>query len=218
MRRREFLSLLIKASAAASLSGCSSLAGPRPEDLYRVPAFGSARLLHITDTHAQLMPVYFREPHLNLGIGPAEGKLPHRVGRNLLSVGLRADVHEEFAKPESEWSLLPYGTIQYFLVPNGLVVHQLDHIETWIVEPLSVNRTRTITSVYAPKPPETEKAHNYFVKNLDLLLQVTGTEDFTLMQQIQESLDAGALPELVYGAIEPPLIHFHEQVNRAIAG
>jgi sulfur-oxidizing protein SoxB len=86
MDRRDFLSLLIKASAAASLSGCSSLAGPRPEDLYLVPAFGSARLLHITDTHAQLMPVFFREPHLNLGIGPAEGKLPHRVGRNLLSV------------------------------------------------------------------------------------------------------------------------------------
>jgi len=138
-------------------------------------------------------------------------------GRNLLSVGLRANVHDEFSKPEKDWSLLPYGTIQYFLVPNGLVVHQLDHVETWIVEPLSVNRTRTTTSIYAPAPPETEKSRNYFVKNLDLLLHVTGQEDFALMQQIQESLDAGALPEMVYGANEPPLIHFHEQVNRVIA-
>ena len=71
-------------------------------------------------------------------------------GRNVLSVGLRADVHDEFAKPEEQWSLLPYGTIQYFLVPNGLVVHQLDHVETWIVEPLAVNKTRTTTSIYAP--------------------------------------------------------------------
>ena len=139
-------------------------------------------------------------------------------GRNLLSVGLRANVHDEFSKPEEQWSLLPYGTIQYFLVPNGLVVHQLDHVETWIVEPLSVNRTRTTTSIYAPAPPETDRSYNYFVKNLDLLLHVTGTEDFALMQQIQESLDAGAVPELVYGANEPPLIHFHEQINRAIAG
>ncbi|MAT84581.1 MAG: hypothetical protein CMD39_09855 [Gammaproteobacteria bacterium] len=138
-------------------------------------------------------------------------------GRNLLSVGLRANVRDEFAKPETDWSLLPYGTIQYFLVPNGLVVHQLDHVETWIVEPLAVNRTRTTTSVYAPEPPATDKARNYFVKNLDMLLNVTGEEDFALMQQIQQSLDAGALTELVYGANEPPLIHFHDQINRVIA-
>ncbi len=137
-------------------------------------------------------------------------------GRNVLSVGLRANVLDELDKPESEWSLLPYGTIQYFLVPNGLVVHQLDHVEVWIAEPLSVDRTRTTTSVYAPEPPATQKAHDYFVKNLDLLLAVTGAEDFALMEQIQETLASGALPELVYGRVEPPLIHFHDQIDRAI--
>ena len=40
--------------------------------------------MHITDSHAQLNPVYFREPNVNLGIGAARGKFPHRVGRNLL--------------------------------------------------------------------------------------------------------------------------------------
>jgi phenylpropionate dioxygenase-like ring-hydroxylating dioxygenase large terminal subunit len=137
-------------------------------------------------------------------------------GRNLLSVGLRANVRDEFEKPVEEWSLLPYGTIQYFLVPNGLVVHQLDHVEVWIVEPLSVDRTRTTTSVYAPQPPATDKQRNYFVKNLDLLLAVTGAEDFALMEQIQESLASGALPEVVYGTVEPPLIYFHDQIDRAI--
>lgn len=137
-------------------------------------------------------------------------------GRNLLSVGLRADVRDELDKPEAEWSLIPYGTIQYFLVPNGLVVHQLDHVEVWLVEPLAPNRTRTTTSLYAPAPPETEKARNYFVKNLDLLLGVTGSEDFALMEQIQESLDAGALTDVVYGTIEPPLIHFHDEIDRAV--
>lgn len=85
MDRREFLTLLGKAGIAASLSGCTSLAGNNASSMYRVPAYGSARLLHITDTHAQLQPIYFREPHVNLGVGPATGKLPHRVGRNLLS-------------------------------------------------------------------------------------------------------------------------------------
>lgn len=138
-------------------------------------------------------------------------------GRNLLSVGLRADVHDELTKPESEWSLLPYGTIQYFLVPNGLVVHQVDHVEVWIVEPLAVDRTRTTTSVYAPGDPAVRRDDAHYVKNLQLLLDVTGGEDFALMAEIQRSLASGALPELVYGRIEPPLIHFHDQIDRALA-
>jgi len=137
-------------------------------------------------------------------------------GPNLLSVGLRANVRDEFEKPQHQWSLLPYGTIQYFLVPNGLVVHQIDHVEVWIVEPLSVGRTRTTASVYAPTPPQSDGQRNYFVKNLDLLVNVTGNEDFALMEQIQQSLASGALPELVYGRIEPPLIHFHNQIDLAI--
>ncbi len=80
MNRREFLDLLGKASLSASLSGCTNLR----DFSYRAPVFGQARLLHITDTHAQLLPIHFREPNVNLGIGDAYGKSPHRVGRNLL--------------------------------------------------------------------------------------------------------------------------------------
>ena len=138
-------------------------------------------------------------------------------GKNLLSVGLRANVADEFDKPESEWSLLPYGTIQYFLVPNALICHQLDHLEVWIVEPLSPNRTRTHTAVYSPGPPADQNEHDYFVRNLDLLLAVTGQEDFTLMAEIQQSMASGGLDRVVYGRIEPPLIHFHNQIDLALA-
>lgn len=138
-------------------------------------------------------------------------------GRNLLSVGLRKNFAEEFEKPREERSLLPYGTIQYFLVPNALVVHQLDHVEIWRVEPLTVDTCRTVTSIYAPSEPATERSRNYFQKNLDLLLQVTGTEDFPLMEQIQQSLASGALPEIVYGRNEPPLIHLHRSINQLLA-
>ncbi len=85
MNRREFISLLAKASITASLAGCRSNLSD-PPNLYQVPLSGSARLLHITDTHAQLLPIYFREPSVNLGMGPANGKLPHRVGKNLLQM------------------------------------------------------------------------------------------------------------------------------------
>jgi nitrite reductase/ring-hydroxylating ferredoxin subunit len=137
-------------------------------------------------------------------------------GRNFLSVGLRANVLEEIAKPQDEWSLLPYGTIQYFLVPNALVVYQLDHVELWRVEPLEVGRVRTHTSIFAPEPPS-EKALRYWTKNLDLLLKVTGTEDFPTMERIYATLASGAVPEVVYGRIEPPLVHFHTTLNETLA-
>lgn len=136
-------------------------------------------------------------------------------GRNCLSVGLRATFADEFAKPPEEWSLLPYGTIQYLLVPNALVVYQLDHIELWRVEPLGVGRVRAHTSIFAPTPP-TDSALRYWTKNLDLLLSVTNTEDFPTMEKIWATLASGALPELVYGRIEPPLVHLHETLDHLL--
>ncbi len=82
MDRREFVGLLSKASVAGMLPGVSgwAMAGEQLQP----PMFGNTRILHFTDCHAQLLPVYFREPNVNLGIGPAYGKLPHIVGKNLL--------------------------------------------------------------------------------------------------------------------------------------
>ncbi|MFP6808787.1 MAG: thiosulfohydrolase SoxB [Pseudomonadales bacterium] len=84
MNRREFLSILAKTWVAATVSGCSTLRPSNESELYNISPCGQARILHITDTHAQLNPVYFREPNVNLGIGAARGNITHRVGRNLL--------------------------------------------------------------------------------------------------------------------------------------
>jgi S-sulfosulfanyl-L-cysteine sulfohydrolase len=76
LRRRGFLRLLALAAAAgASLRPRQSEAQAATE-LYDLPAFGNVSLLHITDVHAQLMPVHFREPSVNLG----DGHPPHLVG------------------------------------------------------------------------------------------------------------------------------------------
>ncbi len=67
------------------LNGRRALAGPRnPADLYNVPPFGNVTLLHMTDCHAQLRPIYFREPSINIGVAAARGKPPHLVGEALL--------------------------------------------------------------------------------------------------------------------------------------
>jgi 2',3'-cyclic-nucleotide 2'-phosphodiesterase (5'-nucleotidase family) len=65
-------------------------AARQPSDLYEVPKFGNVTLLHITDTHAQLNPIWFREPNVNIGIGPALGQAPHVVGEACSSTSDRA--------------------------------------------------------------------------------------------------------------------------------
>jgi S-sulfosulfanyl-L-cysteine sulfohydrolase len=86
LSRREFLQMLAVAGAAGlAFPGSRAAAASRdPENLYDVPAFGNVSLLHYTDCHAQLKPVYFREPSINLGVGEARGKPPHLVGTALL--------------------------------------------------------------------------------------------------------------------------------------
>jgi len=84
MDRREFIGILAKTWIAATVSGCTTLRPARVGELYNLSPFGQSRILHITDTHAQLNPVYFREPNVNLGVGSAFGQTPHRVGKNLL--------------------------------------------------------------------------------------------------------------------------------------
>ena len=84
--RREFIRLMGIAGAAGMLPACNSKqeASKAPSDLYEVPKFGNATLLHMTDCHAQLLPIYFREPNVNIGVADASGKPPHLVGEKLL--------------------------------------------------------------------------------------------------------------------------------------
>jgi len=84
LNRREFIRLLGLAGAAGMFPTTGFSATGDGSRLYDMPAFGNARILHITDCHAQLNPIYFREPSVNLGIGDALGKAPHLVGNNLL--------------------------------------------------------------------------------------------------------------------------------------
>jgi sulfur-oxidizing protein SoxB len=85
MSRREFLQVLAAAAAGGfALDSRLALAGNAPAGYYDVPAFGNVSLMHMTDCHAQLLPIYFREPNVNLGVGEALGKVPHLVGEHLL--------------------------------------------------------------------------------------------------------------------------------------
>jgi S-sulfosulfanyl-L-cysteine sulfohydrolase len=85
--RREFLQMLAVASAGGMALGQKEvLAGnmAAAQKLYELPKFGNVSFMHFTDCHAQLKPIYFREPSVNIGISEALGRPPHLVGENLL--------------------------------------------------------------------------------------------------------------------------------------
>ena len=81
IHRREFLqALAIAAAGGMGLSANFANAQAAAKKFYDLPSFGNVHLLHFTDCHAQLLPIYFREPNVNLGIGPQSGQMPHLVG------------------------------------------------------------------------------------------------------------------------------------------
>lgn len=88
LSRREFARILALAAAAglpwAAHAAKSSKPNANPAVLYDLPRFGNVSLLHFTDCHAQLLPLHYREPHVNLGVGSALGQAPHLVGHALL--------------------------------------------------------------------------------------------------------------------------------------
>jgi len=93
--RREFLQMLAVASASGiSLSACDTdksatstgvAPSSTPTEPYEIAPYGNVSLMHYTDCHAQLQPIYFREPNINLGIGNMRGQPPHLVGDKFLA-------------------------------------------------------------------------------------------------------------------------------------
>ena len=92
LTKREMLQVL----GAGAMAGMNLSAYAQADNqtaangLYDIPKFGQVSFLHMTDCHAQLNPIYFREPSFNLGVGSMKGRLPHLVGEHLLQVaGIR---------------------------------------------------------------------------------------------------------------------------------
>jgi sulfur-oxidizing protein SoxB len=97
LSRREFSSVMA-AALACGFPLARGASAKQAAGLYDVPKSGNVHLLHMTDCHAQLLPIHFREPSVNLGVGAMRGQWPHLVGEKLLSAaGLRARSAEAHA-------------------------------------------------------------------------------------------------------------------------
>jgi len=117
--KREFMQVLSAASVAGMGLGrwSEADAATAQKGLYDVPTFGNVSFLHMTDCHAQLMPIRFREPSVNLGIGAMKGQLPHLVGEHLLkTIGGRpgTDLSHAFTYLDFDKASRRYGKVGGF--------------------------------------------------------------------------------------------------------
>jgi len=120
LSRRDFLQVGMATSAIYGASGFGSfskLAAQQKlsqDDLLQFDTFGNISLIHITDIHAQLKPIYFREPEINIGVGDAFGKVPHITGadfRKMYGINDRSPSH--YALTHNDFSALAkeYGRV-----------------------------------------------------------------------------------------------------------
>ena len=125
MDRRSFLQMLAMASAVGMpLKTEYAQAQLAAEKFYDLPKFGNVHLLHFTDCHAQLNPIYFREPNVNLGISNQFGKAPHLVGEHLLKkFGIAAGTRDAYAFTHLnfEAAAMHYGKVGGFAHLSTLI-------------------------------------------------------------------------------------------------
>ncbi len=100
LSRREFVYMMAVLGAAPVFANSHTRMTNtnKLDDYYKLKPFGNVRLMHMTDSHAQLLPVYFREPSVNLGLHSNFGKPPHIVGEKFLDYfGIKGNKRLEYA-------------------------------------------------------------------------------------------------------------------------
>jgi sulfur-oxidizing protein SoxB len=114
--RRDFLQVSMAASALVGASGFGNwgrLAAQQSltqDQLLEFDTYGNISLIHITDIHAQLKPIYFREPSVNLGVGGNKGHVPHITGADFRrAYGIQDGSPSAYALTHDDFSSLAQG-------------------------------------------------------------------------------------------------------------
>ncbi|HWP16479.1 MAG TPA: thiosulfohydrolase SoxB, partial [Xanthobacteraceae bacterium] len=156
LSRRELLQIAAATAAILPNASTRSLAQQRltQAELLAFEPLGNVTLLHVTDVHGQLMPVYFREPSSNLGVGDAKGRLPHITGKDYLArFGIPEKSAAAYALTAEDFSALAQGygriggldrlatVVKAVRAERGDRVLLLDGGDTWQGS-LGANRTK----------------------------------------------------------------------------
>ena len=114
--RRDFLQVSMAATAIVGASGFGNwcrLAAQQSlsqDQLVQFDTFGNVSLIHITDIHGQLNPIYFREPSVNIGVGDNRGAVPHITGADFRKAyGIADGSSSHYALTSGDFSALAQG-------------------------------------------------------------------------------------------------------------
>ena len=114
--RRDFLQVSMAASAIVGASGFgnwSRLAAQQAltqDQLLQFDTFGNVSLIHVTDIHAQMVPIYFREPSVNIGVGENAGAVPHITGSGFRKLyGINDGSPSHYALSSDDFAALAQG-------------------------------------------------------------------------------------------------------------
>lgn len=119
-------------------------------------------------------------------------------------------------QPESTWSLRKHANVLFHIFPNTLVLVEPDHAAVLHLWPRGLTETVLTSYTLVPEPPATDKARAYWDANNAILYNAT-SEDFAMGASIQRGLASGANRDVVFGAFEHALAHFHRQIVTTVS-
>jgi phenylpropionate dioxygenase-like ring-hydroxylating dioxygenase large terminal subunit len=159
-----------------------------------------------------LEPYHFGVLHRN-SIGPIfvhDLYLAHQFGPHIREVMPRKTINSLRDAPHEQWDILPHTVLVYVLFPSTIIVMQKDHFEIWRIyaDPNDPARCTMTMDFLTPESVTTDKAREYWNKNLDLLMTTVLDEDFPTGATIQQGLTSGAQTHVTVGRNEPAVAMF----------
>ena len=125
-------------------------------------------------------------------------------------------IRELATLPVERWELRRHANVLFHLFPNTLVLVEPDHAAVLHLWPQGPAATLLTAYMLVPEPPATDKARAYWQANDQILMNAVA-EDFAMGESIQRGLAAGANTDVVFGAFEHALTHFHAQIDALAA-
>ena len=195
--RRDFLQATVATSAIYGAGGFTRAAAQQSlsqDKLFEFKTTGNVTLIHITDIHGQLKPVYFREPEVNLGIGIVNGLPPHVTGKDFLNLfDMTPGTSEAYALTYNDFSALAktYGRMggldRVATVLNSIRSERpdallLDGGDTWQGS-YTTHHTQgqDMVNVMNALKPDAMTSHWEFTLGIDRVTEIVDTLDFPFL-------------------------------------
>ena len=195
--RRDFLQATVAASAIYGATGWNRVAAQQSmtqDKLLEFDTTGNVTLIHITDIHGQLKPIYFREPEINLGMGAVNGLPPHVTGADFLKLfGMTPGTPEAYALTYQDFSSLAksYGRMggldRAATVINAIRADRpdallLDGGDTWQGS-YTTHHTQgqDMVNVMNALKPDAMTSHWEFTLGIDRVNEIVETLDFPFL-------------------------------------